>query len=92
MKRTLQLMQRLLTKRGLTRTKHRSKTWTLLLQNRLCLFAVQLEQGGHALNPQSARREGATVHIHLQSNRRHCPGLWVVTPDRILLPETGIRL
>jgi len=85
-------MQGLLTKRRLTRTKHRSKAWTFFVQIHLYLFAVQLEQGGHALNPQSARQEGVTVHIHLQSNRRHCPGLWVVTPDRILLPETGIRL
>ena len=85
-------MQELLTKRGFTRPKHRSKAWTFLLQNRLFLFTVQLEQGGHALNPQPARQEGVTVHIHLQSNRRHCPGLWVVTANRILLPETGICL
>jgi hypothetical protein len=89
---TLHLTQRLLTKRGLTRTKHRSKAWILFLQNPLCLLVVQLEQGGHALNPQSARREGATFYIHLQSNRCHCLELCVVTPDLILLPETGVRL
>lgn len=51
-----------------------------------------MEHGGHALDPQFAVMERTTVHIQLQSNRRHFSRLRVVTPDRILLPEARVHL